>query len=219
MSGLNNDIINTIVHSPQMPQYIVTLNTLWNEEQKKRKKFYEQMDESKKMEFIEGEIIAHSPAKDIHIMVQQNLSTIVSTFAIIKNLGKVRGEKALIRLTRNDFEPDLSYFNKVASKKINEDTLFYPSPDFVIEILSKSTEKNDRGVKFYDYELHNVKEYWIIDTNKKVIEQYLLEKGKYELMVKVKTGLIECSVLKGLNIPLVAIFNEKKRIEFIKTMD
>jgi Uma2 family endonuclease len=85
--------------------------------------------------------------------------------------------------------------------------------------LSKSTEKNDRGVKFNDYELHAVKEYWIIDTNRKVIEQYLLQKGKYELMVKVKTGIIECIVLKGLNIPLVAIFNEKKRIEFVKTIN
>ncbi|MFN0082424.1 MAG: Uma2 family endonuclease, partial [Ferruginibacter sp.] len=184
-----------------MPQYISVLNELWNEEQKKRKQFYKEMDESRKMEFIEGEIIVHSPAKDIHIMVQQNLSTIISTFSIINNLGKVRGEKALVRLTRNDFEPDLSYFNKIASKKINEDTLFYPSPDFVIEILSKSTEKKDRGVKFNDYELHNVKEYWIIDTNKKIVEQYILQKGKYELMVKIKTGSIECSILKGLNIP------------------
>ncbi len=201
-----------------MPRYISVLNDLWNQEQKKRKQFYEEMDESRKMEFIEGEIIVHSPAKDIHIMVQQNLSTIISTYAIVNNLGKVRGEKALVRLTRNDFEPDLSYFNKVASKKINDDTLFYPSPDFVIEILSKSTEKNDRGVKFYDYELHNVKEYWIIDTNKKVIEQYLLNKGKYELVIKIKTGTIECSVLKGFNIPLIAIFDEKKRIEFVKKL-
>ncbi len=215
---VDNDIIDKIVHSPQMPQYISVLNDLWNEEQKKRKQFYEDMDESRKMEFIEGEIIVHSPAKDIHIMVQQNLAAIVSTFAIINNLGKVRGEKALVRLTRNDFEPDLSYFNKIASKKINDDTLFYPSPDFVIEILSKSTEKKDRGVKFKDYELHNVKEYWIIDTSKKVIEQYLLQKGTYELIVKIKTGLIECSVLKGFNIPLIAIFNEKKRIEFVKTL-
>jgi Uma2 family endonuclease len=215
---VDNDIIDKIVHSPQMPRYISVLNDLWNEEQKKRKQFYEEMDESRKMEFIEGEIIVHSPAKDIHIMVQQNLSTIISTYAIINNLGKVRGEKALVRLTRNDFEPDLSFFNKIASKKINDDTLFYPSPDFVIEILSKSTEKNDRGVKFNDYELHNVKEYWIIDTNKKVIEQYLLQKGKYELIVKIKTGTIECAVLKGFNIPLAAIFNEKKRIEFVKTL-
>ncbi len=215
---VDSDIIHKIVHSPQMPRYISVLNNLWNEEQKKRKQFYEQMDASRKMEFIEGEIIVHSPAKDIHIMVQQNLSAIISSYAIVNNLGKVRGEKALVRLTRNDFEPDLSYFNKLTSKKINDDTLFYPSPDFVIEILSKSTEKKDRGVKFYDYELHSVKEYWIIDTNKKVVEQYLLQKDKYELIVKIKTGFVECSVLKGFSIPLIAIFNEKSRIEFVKTI-
>ena len=57
----------------------------------------------------------------------------------------------------------------------------------MVEILSKSTEKKDRGVKFNDYESHNVEEYWIIDTNKKVIEQYLLQKGRYELIVKIKS--------------------------------
>jgi hypothetical protein len=38
------------------------------------------------------------------------------------------------------------------------------------------------------------------------------------LIVKIKTGTIECAVLKGFNIPLAAIFSEKKRIEFVKTL-
>jgi Uma2 family endonuclease len=218
MSVLNNDIINTIVHSPQMPQYIVTLNSLWNEEQKKRKQFYGEMDESRKMEFIEGEIIVHSPAKDRHIMAQMNLAKILSTFVINNKLGLIRVEKALVKLTRNDFEPDICFFNKTVSKKINGDTMFYPSPNFVVEILSKSTEKTDRGIKFSDYAIHDVKEYWIIDSGKKVIEQYLLVKGRYELAVKIKSGAIECSVLKGLNIPVAAIFNEVKNVDFLKTI-
>ena len=218
MQVLDKDIIQKIVHSPAMPRYISVLNDLWAKEQKKRKQFYEEMNESEKVEFIEGEIIVHSPAKDIHIAVQQNLSAIISTYVITKKLGKVRGEKALIRLTRNDFEPDLSYFSKVPAAKIKDDTLFFPTPDLVIEILSKSTEKHDRGVKFKDYELHGVKEYWIIDTSKKIIEQYILQKGKFVLSVKAKTGEINCNTLKGFSIPIVAIFDERKRIEFVKTI-
>ncbi len=218
MQVLDKDIIQRIVHSPAMPRYISVLNDLWTKEKKKRKQFYEEMNESQKVEFIEGEIIVHSPAKDIHIAVQQNLSAIVSTYVITKKLGKVRGEKALVRLTRNDFEPDLSYFSKVSASKIKDDTLFFPSPDLVIEILSTSTEKTDRGIKFKDYELHGVKEYWIVDTSKKIIEQYILQKGKFDLAVKAKTGEINCNTLKGFSIPIAAIFDERKRIEFVKTI-
>ena len=167
MQLLDNDIIQKIVHSPTMPYYVTAVNELWAKEQKNRKQFYQLMNQSEKVEFIEGEIIVHSPAKEIHIAVQQNLSAIISTYVIINGLGKVRGEKALVRLTRNDFEPDLSYFSKAIASKIKDDTLFFPTPDFVIEIISKSTEKNDRGTKYIDYELHGVKEYWIVDTSKK----------------------------------------------------
>ena len=41
--------------------------------------------------------------------------------------------------------------------------MLFPAPDFAVEVLSPSTQKNNRGIKFDDYALHNVSEYWIID--------------------------------------------------------
>ena len=84
----------------------------------------------------------------------------------------------------------------------------------VVEVLSRNTEKFDRGVKFEDYAFHNVKEYWIIDPRQKTIEKYLLKNKQYQLDEKVHNGNIICStVIKGFSIPARAIFNKKIFLE------
>ena len=39
----------------------------------------------------------------------------------------------------------------------------YGAPDFVAEVLSKSTRRKDIGVKTYKYANAGVREYWMID--------------------------------------------------------
>ncbi len=57
----------------------------------------------------------------------------------------------------------------------------YGAPDLVVEVLSPSTAKNDRGYKKDLYEKSGIKEYWIVDTKLCSIEAYLLTDGKYRL--------------------------------------
>ena len=47
------------------------------------------------------------------------------------------------------------------SKDINR--CIYGAPDFVAEVLSKSTRRKDIGVKTYKYANAGVREYWMID--------------------------------------------------------
>ena len=57
----------------------------------------------------------------------------------------------------------------------------FPPPDLVVEVLSESTEKRDRGVKFEDFAAHGVGEYWMIDADKETLEQYLPGADGFEL--------------------------------------
>ncbi|MCL2055330.1 MAG: Uma2 family endonuclease [Oscillospiraceae bacterium] len=57
----------------------------------------------------------------------------------------------------------------------------YGAPDLIVEILSPSTAKNDKGYKKNLYEKCGVREYWIVDTANKSVEVYLLKDGRYEL--------------------------------------
>ncbi len=96
--------------------------------------------------------------------------------------------------------------------------MFYPAPDFVVEVLSDSTEKRDRGVKFVDYALKGVEEYWLVNYKKQFIEQYFLENEVFVLSEKVQHGTIRCKVLEGLEIPLNAIFDEEENELFLREM-
>ena len=55
------------------------------------------------------------------------------------------------------------------------------APDLIVEILSFSTAKRDRGYKKDLYERYGVKEYWIVSSTELSIEVYLLRNGKYVL--------------------------------------
>ncbi|WP_273215253.1 Uma2 family endonuclease [Runella zeae] len=45
----------------------------------------------------------------------------------------------------------------------------------MIEILSEGTKERDRGVKFKDYQAHQIEKYWIVDPDHQTIEQYHYE--------------------------------------------
>jgi len=55
------------------------------------------------------------------------------------------------------------------------------APVLVVEVLSPGTAKYDRGDKKEIYQKICVKEYWIIEPDKKSIEVYILHDGVYRL--------------------------------------
>lgn len=209
-------LLETIIHSPKLPIYLKEIQQLLEEEKKKRQQFYEEMTEQEKVEFIEGEVVVHSPVKKRHNDVNGWLFRMMSIYNSIHSLGFVGFEKILIRLTRNDYEPDICFFKKEKSAKFTEDQMFFPAPDFVVEVLSDSTEKRDRGVKFEDYALHGVEEYWLVHPEEKYVEQYFLHQGKYELALKSHTGEITSKAIQGFTIPIHAIFNEAENAKTVQ---
>ena len=189
------------------------LDSALKAEQKKRRHFYEIVEENKKMEFINGEIIFHSPVKLQHNRSTTLLAKLLDTFVVKHKLGVVGVEKLLISLTRNDYEPDLCFFGKEKSVNFKKKQMQFPAPDFVVEVLSDSTEKYDRETKFQDYAAHGIQEYWIIDAEKETVEQYFLQNEAYELLLKAKDGKIESVVLPNFKIPIQAIFDEQINLQ------
>lgn len=189
------------------------------EEKKRRSKFYNDISEFEKAEFINGEIIIHSPVKKSHNDVTSFLSRLLTIYVSKYQLGYIGIEKIMIQLTRNDYEPDICFFDKKIAKNFKANQSLFPPPNLIIEILSKRTASNDRGVKYKDYEAHGVEEYWIIDPIKKVVEQYRLNTNQtYELILKAGNGTITCLPVKGFSIPIEAIFDETKNLQVLQSI-
>ncbi|TAH14613.1 MAG: Uma2 family endonuclease, partial [Runella slithyformis] len=111
-----------------------------------------------------------------------------------------------IRLTRNDYEPDICFWYEERTLDFGQKQSAFPAPDFIVEILSDSTKDRDYGIKKTDYALHDVQEYWIVDTDNQTVEQYLLKNKTYELAQKLKDGILASEVITGFQMPVREIF-------------
>lgn len=202
----------SLMSRPDLPQIAESINTTLRNEQMRREKFRDDLSPSMKAEFIAGEIVRHSPAKAKHLRVTDKLVRLLSTYVQGKELGEVFTEKALICLTRNDYEPDVCFFGADKATAFSGETMQFPAPDFIAEVPSDSTAHRDRGVKMDDYALHGVKEYWIIDSDEQTLEQYLIHSGEtnYHLALKVKEGEIGSVAVTGFRIPVAALFDAKQ---------
>ncbi len=211
-------VLENIVKSPKLRIYSQEIDNILIKEQKRRKEFYETMKEGEKVEFINGEIIFNSPVKLEHNKACSMLFILLKAYVSSKDMGFVGYEKIMISLTRNDYEPDLCFFNKSISDKFTPKQMQFPAPDFVAEVVSPSTEHNDRVIKFEDYAAHGIKEYWIIDPEKKTIEQYLLNGDTYELILKSNNGSIKSKSVNGFDIQIESVFNEEENLKSLKNI-
>jgi Uma2 family endonuclease len=210
-------VLEPLLQSPQLIEHAARLNRLIAAERERRFKFHEEITEDGKWEFINGEVVMHSPARHQHIAVTMRIANLMQNWVNLRQLGRVTTEKALCQFPRNDYEPDIAFFSLPKANLLRPDTLLHPVPDLVVEVLSESTEKNDRGVKFADYSAHGVGEYWIVDAGAGTIEQYLLADGRYPRTAKrLRAGKISSAVIAGFTVPVRAAFDDAVNLETLR---
>lgn len=92
-------------------------------------------------------------------------------------------ETLLLLPTGDRREPDIMGFRKPI--KLSRGSIEMQKPDWVCEILSRKTKKQDcpGGDKFIEYEASEIPYYWIVDPMKGHIDIYELQSGEYELIV------------------------------------
>ena len=210
--------LDELYFSPQFPAILKDLEAYLAKERAHREKFYAELTEGRKAEFVNGEVIVHSPVPVVHLEARDNLSQLLRWHVQKHELGFVAGQTTLCVFPRNDYEPDVCFFNAEKTAQIRPDQLKFPIPDFIAEVLSESTERLDRGIKFQDYQAHGVAEYWLVDPEKEVLEQYLLREGAYQLEQKSGTGEVRCQVVPGFTIPIRALFDAQLNTEVLRQM-
>lgn len=200
-----------ILYSPFLAEYKRLIDERMAEEARKREDFYEWVTPTQKAEFIHGEIVMHSPVKIEHNRYAGLLFRLLSVYSDLYLNGYVGFDKIMVHLTRNSYEPDLCFFLPDKAQHFTPEQMLFPAPDFIIEILSPSKEKIDRGVKMKDYAAHGVQEYWLVNPKNRTIEAYHLQadmtfwKGYTFGMEQ----FIQSKVVQGFRIPVGAVFHQE----------
>ena len=129
-------------------------------------------------EVIGGKVVMMASPTINHIFIAGNIYTIFNAY--------LRGERCipfpdgttLFLRDGEKYKPDMMVV--CDPDKVKPDGV-HGTPDLVVEVLSPSTGKNDRGYKKDAYEKNGVREYWIVDPANRAVEQYILENGKFVL--------------------------------------
>lgn len=210
------DVLESLLQSPDLPEILEEAQRAWVKEQKLREKFYADITPEHKWEFIQGEVIMHSPALNRHLTATKRLFGLMDAYVRVHTLGVVHMEKAMTSFPRNDYEPDIMFLGTAKAALTDPDTLKFPIPDLIVEVLSPSTTDRDRGIKFQDYALHGVGEYWIIDPVAESVELYRLGGTSYPSVIAQQDGLLSSEVIAGFELPVRAIFDEQANTQMVK---
>jgi len=144
---------------------------------------YYNLPENIRAELIEGNIIYNQAAPSrIHQTILMELSGTIRDY--LKSKGgpcRVYPAPFAVKLKKDRktiVEPDISVIcdpNKLTDRGCTG------APDWIIEIVSPGNSSNDYILKLNLYANSGVREYWIVDPDKKRVFVYFLEKAKFEV--------------------------------------
>lgn len=153
-------------------------------------------------EYVEGEIIKLMSVTQKHNLLTHFLGSLLQFFVEAKNLGKIYSEPYQMKMVLGDKikgrEPDIFFVKTENLDRIGEQFLD-GAADLVIEVISLESITRDTQDKFEEYEAAGVKEYWIIDPNRRTANFYGYgENGKYKLLHLSAKDIFESRVIEGL---------------------
>lgn len=137
---------------------------------------YWNLPDGQRAELIDGKLYAMAPPNRIHQKLVSRLTQTIGSF-IDSNKGacEVYPAPFAVNLNANDkiwVEPDISV---ICDKDKLSDRGCEGAPDWIIEIVSPGNPKNDYTIKLFKYRTAGVREYWIVNPMKKVIQTYTFE--------------------------------------------
>jgi len=155
-------------------------------------------NDGKRHEIIEGDHYVHPTPSLFHQTVSQRIQFQLYNQIQLTEKGVVFCAPVDVQLHDHSIvQPDLLVV-LADNKKILTAPKIDGVPDLMIEILSPSNPKHDREIKMKLYLQSGIREYWIVDPMKEVIEQYELKNDAYELIEH--DGIVSLTILDGVSV-------------------
>ena len=168
---------------------------------------YQTWNKMARYELMKGRVVFLRPGPtEIHQKVLYNLHNIIQQLLISRGLNYtlfkapfeiiLPGENETKANAGTIVQPDLAIFS---DRSQTSRTCLGP-PDFIAEITSPTTGKNDRGPKRDLYRDFNIPEYWILNPYKKNIQKLNFEREtqkRYSANQKIPLNLVETKIPLG----------------------
>ncbi len=142
-----------------------------------------------------------------HQRVSRRLLRFLDGHVLANNLGEVFAAPIDVILAPTTVvQPDLIFIAHDRGHIITGRAI-EGAPTLVVEILSPTTQQNDRTTKAQLYAKYGVPHYWLLDSDPQVLEAYELSGDQYNLVIKVQNdNVFTPSLFPGLTIQLADLW-------------
>ena len=159
------------------------------------------LPEGERAELIDGKIYNMAPPNTRHQRLLNFISTEINMY-IRENNGECEVFPApfavfLNKDDKNYVEPDISV---ICDKDKITDKGCVGAPDWIIEVVSPSSRKMDYYKKLFKYRTAGVREYWVVDPDRKIVTVYEFEHDnmeEYSFDEDVPVGIYEGFIIKA----------------------
>lgn len=163
------------------------------------------LPDGQRAELIDGQIYNMAPPSTKHQEIIFSLSRRIADY-IDKKKGSCKIYLAPFAVflnadNKNYVEPDISI---ICDRSRLDDKGYNGAPDWIIEVVSPSTERMDYGIKLFKYHSAGVREYWIVNPLNKTINVFDFENnektGQYSFDIDVTSCIFEDLNIKITNL-------------------
>ncbi len=181
---------------------MATLTKKWTYED------YYKLEDDKRYEVIEGELVEMSAPTTIHQRIVKRIAWVLDRFVEEKGLGEVFISPVDVVLSdENILQPDVVFVSK--DNDIVQEKAIFGSPDLVVEVISPSSLKRDTEDKKRLYARFGVKELWLIFPGERAVEVFSLKDKEYEVCsFGYEGGKVKSCLLKDFELNLEELFKE-----------
>lgn len=170
-------------------------------------------DEKERIELIDGYPVMMAPPSRVHQEISGELYRQLANFLEGKKCRAYPAPFA-VRLFEGAedrpenvdtmVEPDISVICDAGKL---DDIGCKGAPDLVIEVLSPSTQRHDRLIKYNLYQRAGVREYWIVDPESKTVQVCVLDASRFQVQeVYAAQDVAKVNVLEGCFVELSKVF-------------
>jgi Uma2 family endonuclease len=162
--------------------------------------------EGDRHEIIDGELIVTPAPAPPHQFVCRNMFRHLDRHVLRARLGEVLFAPVDIRLTPdNVLIPDIIFIARDRLHIVGPKTVD-AAPDLVVEILSPGTRRRDLTTKRDIYARFGVREYWVVDLDKRAVEVLALVGNGFQPVPAREDGSLQSRVLPGLRLTVEDVF-------------
>ena len=171
-----------------------------------------QPGDARRYEILDGELVVSPSPVPRHQLVSLNLERILDSHIRAGARGTLFHAPIDVLLHRYTItQPDIVFIAAGRESIITERAIEGP-PDLVVEILSPSTARRDRGIKARLYARYGVPHYWIVDPRAETLAMYEIAGQRYDAARSfIKAAIATSPLFPGLHIDLAAIWPEPVR--------